>query len=325
VAIVSIVMNTTRVLVTGATGFIGSAVLRALDAHPGTTAYGLVRRVPGGDWRPRRAKFVVGDLTDPTSLSGLCRGVHTVVHAASNVGDDPRQCWDVNAGGTAALVKAARQSGVARIIYVSTASVYGRGRHDGVAPMPSEYRPASVASRSRLVAERIVRDSGGVVVRPHLVYGRGDRWFVPALADLMVAAGGRIDSPALVSTILVDDLARALCALATLEDDQPRPGAAIDVNHPSPTPVTTIAEAVANTLALAIPDRSVPIEVVGQRLPEGGRSRRHLTMFTHSRWYEAREVWRVIGQDPGEPFVAGLARCADWYRSFLRARQRSGS
>jgi len=309
-------MNARQVLVTGATGFIGSAVLRALAARPGVAARGLVRRAPGGD----SARFVLGDLTEPASLEAACRGVHTVVHAASEVGEDPRRCWAVNAAGTAALVAAAHRAGVARIVHVSTASVYGRGPHCGAPPPAAGYRPSSAASRSRLVAERVVRDHGGVVVRPHLVHGRGDRWFVPALAGLLVAAGARIDSPALVSTILVDDLARAVCALAALEDDRPHRGTALDVNHPEPTSVRALGEAVAGALAPDVPDRSAPLAAFERLLPEGGRHRRHLAVLAHDRWYESRRVWDVTGLDPGAPFEVGLERCADWYRHFLRAR-----
>ncbi len=241
------------------------------------------------------------------------------MHAASYVGTDPRRCWAVNATGTADLVKAARHSGLSRIIYVSTASVYGRGAHDGVAPAPSDYQPASEASRSRLAAEQTVQDSGGWVVRPHLVHGRGDRWFIPAVADLLTAADGRIDCPALISTIGVDDLARVLCALVTLGDGRLPPGAAIDVNHPSPTPVSTLVEATIRHLALDVPNRALSIAAVRQRLAEGGRSQRDLAMFAHNRWYESGQVWNIIGQGPGEPFEAGLAHCADWYRRFISA------
>lgn len=303
-------------LVTGASGFIGSAVLRALNSHPDLTVRGLVRRV-SRDARQRPSGYIVGDLTDPAGLSDIFRDVDTIVHAASYVGSDSQQCWAVNAAGTAGLVNAARHGGLSRFIYVSTASVYGRGAHDGVAPAPSDYQPASEASRSRLAAEQAVRDSGGWVVRPHLVHGRGDRWFIPALADLLTAAGGRIDCPALISTIGVDDLARVLCGLATLEDGRLPPGAAIDVNHPSPTPVSTLVEATIRHLELDVPNRSLPIAAARQRLAEGGRSQRNLAMLAHNRWYESGRIWNIIGQEPGEPFEAGLAHCADWYRRFL--------
>lgn len=306
-----------NVLVTGATGFIGSAVLRALRAYSDVNVRALVRRAPDSDSDVGAATFVVGDVTDPTSLADACRGVHTVVHAASYVGADPRQCLAVNAAGTAALAEAASRSGVARLIYVSTASVYGRSCHNGVAPPPSQYQPASPASRSRLLAERVVQRNGGWVVRPHLVYGNGDRWFVPAFADLLAAANGHIDSPALVSTIMVDDLAGALCALATHATDRLPRGAAVDVNHPNPTSVTAISEAVANALRLDIPDRPLSVATIRQRLPDEGPARRHLSLFEHHRWYASDDVWRIVDHAPGVPFADGVARCADWYQRFL--------
>lgn len=316
-------MNETNILLTGATGFIGSALLGALQRDPRIRVRALVRRTPGEEAGRGRTTYVHGDLTDPSSLPEVCRGIHTVIHAASYVGPDPRQCQAVNTDGTAALVEAARRQGIRRLIYVSTASVYGRGRHDGAGPPPATYDPASAASRSRLAAERFVRESGGWVVRPHLVYGNGDRWFIPALAELLTERRALLDHPARVSTVMVHDLARAVCGLVTLEEGRLSPGAALDVNHPAPTSVTTLAGTVAQALGLDLPDHSLSFETFGQRLPEG-HLRRNLTMFAHDRWYASRAVWDLVGHEPGDPFATGFARYASWYRWFLRRQENAG-
>ena len=192
-----------HVLLVGATGFIGSAVARALAGRPDVELSVLVR---GADRIPD-ARQLLGDLTKPDSLIGSCQGIDTLVHAASYVGPDLEQCAAVNDHGTSALLREAARAGVRRIIYISTAAVYGPGPHCNVEPEHLAPAPLSPASRTRLAAEDTVRAAGGIVLRPHLIYGVGDRWFVPELVKLIrLLSGLPNDDQVRLSTIAVDDL-----------------------------------------------------------------------------------------------------------------------
>ncbi len=286
-----------RVLLTGATGFIGSAVRAALgDA----VVRCLVRR-------PGTAGGIVGDLTEPATLRGICDGTDVIVHAASYVGADPDECARVNHAGTRHLLAEAARSGVRRIVQVSTAAVYGHGPHRDLPEEARDPAPVSPASASRAAAEREVRGYGGVVLRPHLVYGPGDRWVVPSLARLLSAlpglpGGGR----PLMSMVAVTDLARLVAALATRPAP---PGTLYHANHPEPVSVRAVGAALHRLFGLPIPDGDLP---AGTPLPPG-LSPRHLELVSVDHWYASHRVWAETGLRPRAAFPDGLD--AAWYPS----------
>ncbi|WP_308294515.1 NAD-dependent epimerase/dehydratase family protein [Streptomyces sp. RKAG290] len=136
---------TTRILITGATGFIGSRVAAAARATPGVRPRLMTHRTPLGATAVPDAEpgfeTVYGDLADPATLRGSCEGVDAVIHCASQVGSDERTARTVNDHGTRALVEEAVRSGVSRIVHLSTASVYGRGPFTALRPGEAEAAP----------------------------------------------------------------------------------------------------------------------------------------------------------------------------------------
>ncbi|MEU6278097.1 NAD(P)-dependent oxidoreductase [Streptomyces populi] len=305
----------------GGTGFIGSAVVRELlkPASTGAPAGDLLvlsrRELPG--WMTSAgARGRPGDLMNPESLRHCAEGVDTVLHLASHVGRDPGLCEAVNAAGTRALVRAARG---ARFLYVSTASVYGTGPHRGAKEGKLTPAPASAASASRLRAEETVRAQGGIVLRPNLVYGAGDRWFVPSLLRLLWkvpvwAEGGRARS----SLVSVQELARVVAEFARREWSGADRGAVYHVNHPRPVTVRSIATQVCRGLALPVPatdlPRSAHWELSSRVLP--GLTRHQHALLTDDHFYESGRVWQRLGIDPGPGFAAGLIPGLPWYRQY---------
>lgn len=176
------------VAVTGAHGCVGAATARAFAAR-GYGVRGLVRsdRPPpvSSAWEAHR-----GDLTQPSTLRGLCEGADTVVHTAALVGDWEREevFWRINREGTRALLDEAQRAGVRRFVYVSTADVFGFRTDTLIDERLPKLCPPYPYSLSKLEGERLAweRNEHGIevsVVYPTWVFGPGDRHLVPELID----------------------------------------------------------------------------------------------------------------------------------------------
>ncbi|WP_307823803.1 NAD(P)-dependent oxidoreductase [Streptomyces sp. I5] len=317
---------TGTVLVAGGSGFIGSAVVGELAARAaargGPAVRVLARRAPSS--RDAAVGHVRADLTRPGTLRGAMAGVEVVVHAAAYVGRDAARCEAVNHGGTLALLEEARRAGVGHVVYVSTASVYGPGPHRGADEHALAPRPASPASASRLRAERAVLDAGGTVLRPHLVYGAGDEWFIPALARLLTEVpawpAGHASRSSLVA---VGDLARGVAGLACAPSAADR-STVYHAAHPRPVATDRLLSALRRHLGFAVPRGDVsPGEhrgLLARAVPE--LSDHQYALLTLDHWYGAERLWSRIGEDPGPGFEARFAEAAHWYAAYLAGRDR---
>jgi UDP-glucuronate 4-epimerase len=225
-----------RVLVTGASGFVGAAVKRAFE-RAGADVVGVdVRQVPG---------VLDLDLVDDDQLAGLFSGggFDVVAHlAASSVGaaglmagarTDPRRAVDVNVGGTVRVLQAAKETGTRSFVYASSTTVYGpahRYRQTRITEAAA-LRPTSIYGSTKAFAEHLgacfVADTGMTfsALRLPLVYGP-DRWYGGALSALYeLVAAAEAGEPATVALdpsvtdwIHVDDAAAAFTAVAALHD-----------------------------------------------------------------------------------------------------------
>ncbi|MEU1182327.1 NAD-dependent epimerase/dehydratase family protein [Streptomyces sp. NPDC005820] len=129
------------VVITGAGGFIGRYVVREAERRGLTLRLTAHRsEVPAS---APGTTVVRADLTDPASLRGLCDGADALLHCASWIGGPDQLCVAVNARGTAALVAEARRTGVARVVHLSTAAVYGRGTFRRARPQDLDRAPAA--------------------------------------------------------------------------------------------------------------------------------------------------------------------------------------
>ena len=208
-------------LVTGATGFVGSAVARRLIER-GEEVRVLVR--PQSDRRNIEGldlEIVTGDLTDRRSLEQAVAGCTALYHLAADYrlwAPRPQEIYDTNVDGTGELMRAAAEAGVRRIVYTSSTATLGHAR-DGIPA--DEETPATLEDmigpykRSKFLAEaevrRLARNQGlpVVIVNPSTPVGPRDIKPTPTGRMIVQAASGRI--PAYVDTGLnvvhVDDVA----------------------------------------------------------------------------------------------------------------------
>jgi nucleoside-diphosphate-sugar epimerase len=308
-----------NLVISGASGFVGSAVAEAADRALAAGRLSGVRRVARNlAGLPDGAHGFVGDLADPRTLAVALEGAHLLIHAAGYRGPDPALQQRVNVEGTRALVDAAHAAGVDRMILVSTTAVYGSGAHRGEAEGQLTPHPESSLSESRLAAEEIVLSEGGHVVRADLAYGAGDRWVVPGLVRVQRLLGGAVDGGApLTSAIAVSELGRLLVALALAEGHvQPR------VWHAAahPVPMSALIGAVEAAAGLRLPDRAIPASAAAPLLMNAGWTAHQIDLISADHWFDGTALWELTGLRPGAaPEID--PRAAEWYSRILNTNQ----
>ncbi|MFA5950233.1 MAG: NAD-dependent epimerase/dehydratase family protein [Hyphomicrobium sp.] len=175
----------TRILVTGAAGFVGGAVCRALgDAGHHVTA---VTRTPGAASRVAGRHVALGTLSRATFWDEVLAGTETIIHLAGRahvMNDDPRQAERLYREGNVevleALVAAALRCGVRRLVLVSSIKVNGEATAGPPMRASDPPAPEDAYGRSKLEAEQALQVMAGrslewVILRPPLMYGPGVR------------------------------------------------------------------------------------------------------------------------------------------------------
>jgi uncharacterized protein YbjT (DUF2867 family) len=193
------------ILLTGATGTVGSALLRRLTSA-GEPVRCLVRDPRGlGDQRVH-VQLALGDLANPPSFRNALRGVDTVVHLAASIRDQPHaSIEELNALATLRLVRAAERSGARRFVFFSA---MGARRHS-----------RTRFFRAKALAEEAVGASKleTAVFRPSIVYSPGDPWltllgrfsYLPAIP---ISGSGRARYPPIWAEDVADCVVAALMA-----------------------------------------------------------------------------------------------------------------
>ena len=174
-----------KAFITGATGFVGAHVARAL-ASQGADLRLLARTTSRMEnIAELRADVAYGDLREPESLKKAMQGCEFVFHVAADYRlwvRDPQEMYKANVEGTRAIIDAARESGVRRVIYTSSVATMGFTREGHVA---TEESPVSIKDmvghykRSKFMAEEIALEAGRkganvVVVNPTTPIGEYD-------------------------------------------------------------------------------------------------------------------------------------------------------
>ena len=170
-----------RILVTGGTGFSGTALVqRLLVMGHSVVAFDYKEGLHSDALRSQGAEVQIGSVTDPLAVKRSMDGVDFVFHLAAafrelNV---PNSFYDeVNVDGTRNVLHAARQAGVRKFVYCSTCGVHGNVEHPP-ANEDAPIRPADYYQRTKYEAEPMVKREAGdlevVILRPAAIYGPGD-------------------------------------------------------------------------------------------------------------------------------------------------------
>lgn len=205
-----------QVLITGATGFVGSALLKRLEQDPKVERiHVLARRLPESLANSPKIRAFQGSITDSKNVEAACEGVDYVFHLACQVlGNDADAFQQTNVEGTRTLL--AHLPKGCGLSYLSSAGVYGYGGHT-LTDETSAPAPDTALALSRMAAENLIlqyckdRQQGAFILRPRFVYGPGDAFFVPLLMKFLARSPIEISKgQTLLSVIHVEDLVDAM-------------------------------------------------------------------------------------------------------------------
>lgn len=255
-----------KVLVTGTSGLLGRSVATLLRDRGDQVS--VLQRSPSGLAGVR--EFLV-DLSDREAVSTAVAGHEAVVHLAAKV--DVVGRWAdferVNLDGTDAVVSGCRAAGVRRLVHVSSPSVahagrsligVGAGPADPVAARGPYARSKAFAEQLALAADDPERLSV-IVVRPHLVWGPGDRQLVGRIVDR--ARAGRLpiigSGAPLVDTTYLDNAAEAI--VAALDAAERAHGERLVISNGEPRPIGELVASICRAAGVEPPQRRIATPV----------------------------------------------------------------
>lgn len=325
-----------RLLVTGATGLVGSHVVeRARERDIPTRAF--VR--PSSDTRlleEWRVETVTGDMTDPESLKSAVDGVTLIVHCAAKVGDwGPVEDYrDANVHGLEHLLSAAEATGtLRRFVHISSLGVYPARDHYGTdeSQEPNTegidgYTLTKVEAE-RVIGEHIAENGlPAVILRPGFVYGPRDRTVLPRLLEKLRTGQVKYlgSGQQLMNNTYVGNLMDAV--LAALESDE----AVGRVYNVTDGRLVSKREFMTTTAQLAgyePPTKSVPLGVARQVATglEGlwkllGKKEAPLLSKARFKFLGLNldfcidKARRELGYRPQTDFADGMEQTVNWFR-----------
>lgn len=285
----------TQVLLVGATGFVGSRILQALLARDDVLVSIIARR-SAGIVSQGYPEIHLGDVTDEEAVFRAVDGADVVINASSYVGSEEHIARQVNLEGTLSIIRACEALHVQRLIQISTTAVYGSGPHRAIVASGVGYHPESAASRTRAAADREVLSAGGVVVRPNLIHGIGDRWFIPGVVGIFRALGSSIgNGEAMLSVIDVVALGRLVASLAATTF--PVAGA-YHAADPVPVTLASLLGTIGRHIRTLDLEGDSSLDQAHRALEPFGFRPHQINMLAMDHHYEAKELWDLAGLNP---------------------------
>ena len=207
------------VLVTGATGFLGKYVVDELVEHGyQVRAFGRNSKV-GRSLENSSVSFFQGDLTKADDVLEACKGIDLVVHAGalSTVWGPWEDFYQANVLGTKYVLEACRQTGIQRLVYISSPSIYAAPRDQlGIkeSDAPEENKLNNYI-RSKLASEKLFKnypDVPSIILRPRGLFGIGDTSILPRVINLSQKIGIPLigDGRQLMDMTCVENVAMAI-------------------------------------------------------------------------------------------------------------------
>lgn len=318
-----------KVVVTGATGFVGGALLRQLLAE-GHKVVGVKRpSSPPPNLQHPSLTWVNGDITEPDSLQSLFDSTDWLIHAAGMLGQagvPEADYFALHEQGTNNVLAEAEKADIARILYVSSPGVLGpiSGQAaDETAPLA----PSNTYERSKAAAEQVAQlyaKSGlpVIIARPEFIYGPTDLHVLglfKAVRDgrfFTINGGQHTCHP----TFVEDAVAGMFLAL-----QKGKPGEIYHITGPEPVTFAGLGRTIAAALDVPPPKLNLPrwlawlgaagLEMVGKLLrKQPPLSRTGVAFFSEDRRFSWQKAHAELGYVPQHTLAQGVAKTVAWYR-----------
>lgn len=325
-------MKKELMLVTGANGYVGQAMVELLSAR-GIPTRAMVRdfknatalkKLPG-------VEIVTGDIRNLDDLRKACKGVYGIFHIAAifRQANFPESVFfDINAQGTKNVLDIAIDSGVKRVIHCSTGGVLGH-----IANPPgnenSPFNPGDMYQRSKLEGEKIAMQYfkegkiSGAVIRPAMIYGPADTRNLKLFK--MIARGKFFyvgDGSTHVHFVDVRDLVEGFFLAMEKEEYNAQ---IYHIPGEKAVPLKVMVELIAKHLNVSIPKIHLPVKPIqwigsiceAICAPFGIQPpiyRRRVDFFTKNRHFDGSKAQRELGYKPANNFEAEVIEVTDWYK-----------
>lgn len=324
------------ILVTGAGGFLGRSITRALLDR------GLsVRSFCRGDYpwmKEAGVEVVRGDVGDAEAVSKAVQGCDAVFHTAARIDiwGPYEDFFRTNTQGTRHVIEACRAHGVGKLVYTSTPSVvHGGDAVSGVdesAPYPDHFEahyPATKAIAEREVLAANSDTLATVAIRPHLVWGPGDTSMMPrVIAKARTGRVRNIGEPQKIDTVYIDNAVDAhLAAYDRLEPGSAAAGKAYFITQGEPMEGPAFLDDLLGAAGLPPIKKSISvgkaraaataIEWVWRTFGierEPPITRFVVSQLSTAHWYDISAAKRDLGYAPRVSYAEGMERLRAWVR-----------
>ena len=306
------------ILVTGANGRIGRHLVRALVEREDHVRV-LVRTEEAAKGLTG-AEVYLGDILDKESIRKACEGVESVYHLAALVKHDAPEdeLHKVNVDGTRNVVEACSGK---KIVFMSSTATMGKKLAELPANEGTRCRPTDYYGKTKLEAEKIVLDAGGIAVRSADVYGKGfhegyfDVFSLVERGKMPVFGKGSNR----IHYVHVNDLVLGLI----VAENFGKPGEKYIVTGPEVRTQEELLAIIARKLSVEMPKKHVPVIVAKTMAGFTGKDRwvPFIEKLAADRVFDISKAKKELGYNPGIGYEEGISEMIVEYRK-MRAKEK---